>query len=123
MKQKTAVSSEQLAIAAVEGIRDKKGLEIVTMDLRNVKGAITDFFVIASGTSDRHVQALADSVEKYIRENLNDKPMSREGMQRGEWVLLDYVNVVVHLFQNDRRQFYDIESLWGDAEIKEWPDK
>lgn len=123
MKQKTDVSSEQLAIAAVEGIRDKKGLDIVTMDLRNVKGAITDFFVIASGTSDRHVQALADSVEKYIRENLNDRPFSREGVQRGEWILLDYVNVVVHLFQSERRYFFDIESLWADAETKRWEEK
>jgi ribosome-associated protein len=123
MKQKTDVSSEQLAMAAVEGIRDKKGLDIVTMDLRNVKGAITDFFVIASGTSDRHVQALADSVEKYIRENLNDRPFSREGVQRGEWILLDYVNVVVHLFQSERRYFFDIESLWADAETKRWEEK
>ena len=120
MKQKTDLTSQQLALAAVEGIKDKKGLEIVTLDLRKVRGAITDFFVIATGTSDRHVSALADSAEKYIRENLDDRPFSREGMQRGEWVLLDYVNVVVHVFQNDKRHFYDIESLWADAEVKRW---
>lgn len=124
MKVKTAtITSEQLALAAVEGIREKKGLDIVTMDLRKVKGAITDFFVIASGTSDRHVGALAESCEKYVRENLNDKPFSREGMQTCDWVLLDYVNVVVHVFQGEKRAFYDIESLWGDAETKRWPDK
>lgn len=116
MKQKTEYNSEELALAAVQGIREKKGLEIVTMDLRKVRGAITDFFVIASGTSDKHVQAVAESVENFVRINQNDKPINREGYQLGEWVLLDYMNVVVHVFQGEKRRFFDIESLWADAE-------
>lgn len=87
------------------------------MDLRNVDGAITDFFVIATGTSDRHVKALADSAEEFARLELQDKPISREGLQLGEWVLLDYSNVVVHIFLDEKRKFYDIEGLWGDAEF------
>jgi ribosome-associated protein len=123
MKQKIEYNSEELALAAVQGIREKKGLEIVTMDLRKVRGAITDFFVIASGTSDRHVQAVAESVEDYVRINQNDKPFNREGYQLGEWVLLDYSNVVVHVFQGEKRRFFDIESLWGDAEVKKHADR
>lgn len=123
MKQKTAVTAEELAFTAVQGVREKKGLDILTMDLRKVRGAITDFFVIASGTSDKHVQAVAESVEDYVRENLNDKPFNREGYAQGEWILLDYSNVVVHIFQGDKRRFYDIESLWGDAEFKRYEDR
>jgi ribosome-associated protein len=123
MKQKTEYNSEELALAAVQGIREKKGVDIVTMDLRKVRGAITDFFVIATGTSDRHVQTVAESVEDYVRINQNDRPFSREGYQLGEWVLLDYLNVVVHVFVGEKRRFYDIESLWGDAETKRHSEK
>lgn len=92
------------------------------MDLRNVNGAITDFFVVCTGTSDRHVKALADSVEEFARKELRDKPISREGLQLGEWVLIDYVNIVVHIFLEEKRRFYDIEGLWGDADFVKLPD-
>lgn len=115
MKVSTLVTAKQLADAVVQGLQDKKALDIVVMDLRKVRGAITDYFVIASGTSDKHVQALGDSVWTFCEEHLQDKPMNIEGRQQGEWGLLDYVNVVVHIFLEERRQFYDIESLWGDA--------
>ena len=120
MKQMTTTAAEQLAEVAVKGLEDKKGLEIVRLDLRDVEGAISDFFVICSGTSDKHVQALSRSVEDMLRKEENDKPINIEGYSAGEWVLLDYVNVVVHIFQRDRRDFFDIEGLWGDAEVKKY---
>ncbi len=118
MKVSTAISARQLADAAVEALQDKKGLNIVIMDLRKVRGAITDYFVICSGTSDKHVQALSDTVWEQLRVNFKDKPMNIEGRTRGEWMLMDYVNIVVHVFLEDHRRFYDIESLWADAEIE-----
>jgi ribosome-associated protein len=117
MKVSTAISAKQLADAAVNALQDKKGLDIVIMDLRKVRGAITDYFVICSATSDKHAQALSDTVWEALRVSYQDKPMNIEGRQKGEWVLMDYVNIVVHVFLEERRQFYDIESLWADAEI------
>jgi ribosome-associated protein len=119
MSHKTTTPTEILTDVVIEGLKDKKGLSITRMDLRKVPGAITDYFVICTGTSDRHVQALAESVEDTVRKELKDKPISREGTQLGEWVLLDYVDVVVHVFLEEKRRFYDIEGLWGDAEFEE----
>lgn len=121
MKVSTLVSSKQLADAVVEALQDKKGLRIVVMDLRKVRGAIADYFVICSGTSDRHVMALSDTVYEDLRIKLQDKPMNVEGRQRGEWVLMDYVTVVVHVFLEEKRRFFDIESLWGDAPTERIP--
>jgi len=118
MKQKTTTASEILAEVAVKGLQEKKGIDIVVIDLREVAGAITEFFVICSGTSDKHVQALAYSVEEFARKDLKDKPLSMEGYQQGEWVLVDYVNVVVHVFQESRRKFYNIEDLWADGKFR-----
>jgi ribosome-associated protein len=110
--------AEALAEIAVYGMQEKKGMEIVTMDLRKLKSSFADFFVICHGTSDRQVEALADSVEEEIRKATGEKPLHREGGELAEWVLLDYVNVVVHIFQQEKRSFYGIEELWGDALIK-----
>lgn len=122
MKQKAAVSSKALSSEIVEALRDKKGVDIVRMDLRKIKGAIADYFVICTGTSDTHVQALADSVEDRVRENLQDRPFSREGISQGEWALIDYVDVIVHIFLKSKREFYSIEELWGDAEVEKFRD-
>lgn len=122
MVQKIANEALALSDLVVEGLQEKKGVAIVRMDLRKVSGAITDYFVVATGTSDKHVQALAASVEDTIREKTREKPMNKEGYQLGEWILLDYTNVVVHVFQRDKRDFYRIEDLWGDGEIKKFDD-
>ena len=112
---KLFLDARALSDLVIEGLQEKKGLEILRMDLRQADGAVADFFVICTGTSDRHVQALAGSVEKTIREQASEKPLSQEGLQAGEWVLMDYVNVVVHIFQAERRNFFRLENLWGDA--------
>lgn len=84
------------------------------MDLKGVDGAITDYFIICTGTSDRHVQSLAESVMEEMKK-VGERPISKEGLQAGQWVLLDFVNVVVHIFQQEMRDFYRLEALWGDA--------
>ncbi|MEO0897964.1 MAG: ribosome silencing factor [Bacteroidota bacterium] len=114
---KLALDAKSLTDLAIKGLQDLKGKNIVRMDLREVDGAITDYFVICTGTSDRHVSSLAESVMDVIREEGSEKPINKEGLTAGEWVLLDYVNVVVHVFQKDTRDFYRLEALWGDANM------
>ena len=112
------IDAKQLTEVAIEGLLEKKGQQIIRMNLKGVDGAVTDFFVICTGTSDRHVQSLAESVLDEMAKS-GEKPISKEGIQLGEWVLLDYVNVVVHIFQEKTREFYRLEALWGDAEKEE----
>ena len=114
--------SEVLSELAVKGMQEKKAKSIVKIDLREVEVAITDFFVICHADSDRQVQAIADSVEKEVKEITGENPYSMEGKQRGEWVLIDYVDVVVHVFKKDSREFFGIENLWGDGKITEYED-
>ena len=118
MSKTRGSEAEALAEIAVHGMQEKKGMSIVTLDLRKLKYSFADFFVICYGTSDRQVEAIADGVEEEIRKVTGEKPLHREGVEQAEWILLDYVNVVVHIFQEDKRSFYGIEELWGDAVIK-----
>lgn len=118
MTQKVANDVQTLTDTIVEGLQDKKGLDITLMDLRKLPGAVTDFFVICTATSDRQAQALAVSAEQFVRKELDERPFNTEGQGKGEWILLDYINVVVHIFLRDKRVFYNIEDLWGDAEIR-----
>ncbi len=111
-------SSEILSKAIIEGMLDKKASEIVIIDLRSIKGTIADFFVICTGNSDTHVNAIADSVEEYVFKAVKQEPWHIEGKQNKEWILLDYVDVVANVFKSGSRKFYSLEQLWGDAEIK-----
>lgn len=111
------LDAKALSSIAVEALSEKKGREILRMDLRDADGSVTDFFVLCTGTSDRHVQALADSVMETLS-GIGEKPHNKEGMDKAEWILLDYVNIVVHIFQNDTREFFRLEDLWGDAKIE-----
>jgi len=107
--------SEILCGAIVEGMLENKANEIVVLDLRELDGAITEFFVICSGDSDTHVDGISNSICKHVRKNLKEKPWNIEGKTNSDWVLLDYVNVVGHVFYKEKRAFYDIEELWSDA--------
>ncbi len=113
----TELTTEQLRDLVVKGMQEKKAQDIVVMDLRHVKNAITDYFVICSGNSDTQIDAIAGSIEEEILKVSRVFPMNREGKLNREWILLDYVDVVVHVFKKDRRTFYDLEQLWGDAEM------
>ena len=99
------------------GIEDVKGIEVNIMDLSKISNTVCKFFILCTGTSNTHVTAIANSVRKNVSKKLKEKPFSMEGIENQEWVLIDYVDVVVHIFQSEIREFYDIENLWGDAKI------
>jgi ribosome-associated protein len=102
----------------ISGMQEKKAKEIVCIDLRNIKNAIADFFVICHADSKPHVEAIADSVEEYVFKKTGEGPYHKEGATNAEWILLDYINVVAHIFRQEQREFYGIERLWADAEIQ-----
>jgi len=118
-KRKTSSAAAKLSKAVVKGMQEKKALEIVVMDLREVKNAVADFFVICSGTSDKQLAAICDSIEEEVSKEFGEDPWHREGKQNKEWMLIDYINVVAHVFRKDKRSYYALEKLWGDAEITE----
>ena len=99
------------------GIEDLKGVDVHIMDLSKISNTVCKFFILCTGTSNTHVAAIANSVRKNVSKKLKEKPYSMEGIENQEWVLIDYVDVVVHIFQSEIREFYDIENLWGDAKI------
>jgi ribosome-associated protein len=107
--------------AAVRAARDKKAFDVVVLDLRKA-GGFTDYFVICTGGNPRQITAIADAVVDTVRKDLGEKPTLMEGVQRSEWVLIDYFNFVVHIFSRDCRAFYDLERLWGNAVRYEMPD-
>jgi ribosome-associated protein len=110
--------AEQIALVAAEAIHDKKGLDIELLEVGDLI-AITEVFVIATGTSRTHVRALAENLEEVLASS-GRQPLRREGAEQAEWVLLDYGDVVVHLFQPEQRDFYGLERLWRDASRIEW---
>lgn len=121
-KKKKIADSEKLSKAVVAGMQEKKAQDIVVMDMRDTKNAIADFFVICSGSSDKQVEAIARSVDEEVEKKLKENPWHMEGKNNKEWVILDYITVVVHIFKRDKREFYALEKLWGDAHITEIPD-
>ena len=112
---KKLVSTDELIATIIKGIDEVKGENIQLLDLREIENTVCDYFIICSGTSNTQVNAISGSVQKTVSKELKDKPWHIEGKTNAEWVLMDYVNVVVHIFQKQIRDYYDIESLWGDA--------
>ena len=105
----------------VDGISDVKGQNIEMIDLRKIENRICDFYIICSGNSNTHVSAILESVKRKVSKTLKEKPSHTEGEENAEWILLDYINVVVHIFQKPVRDFYRIEELWGDCKINTIP--
>ena len=105
----------------VIGISEVKGQDIEMIDLRKIENRICDFYIICSGNSNTHVSAILESVKRKVSKTLKEKPSHTEGEQNAEWILLDYINVVVHIFQKPIRDFYRIEELWGDCKINTIP--
>lgn len=122
MAQKKKGNSDKLAKAIVKGMQEKKASEITIMDLRNIKNAVADFFVICSGGSDRQLDAISEAVDEQVFKTLKENPWHLEGKNNKEWVIIDYISVVAHIFRKDRREFYALEKLWSDAEITEVED-
>jgi ribosome-associated protein len=116
-KIKAHTDTDALAQWVIKGMQEKKAQNIVLLDLRNIKQAIADFFVICSGTSDTQIDAIADSVEEQVYKSIRENPWQKEGKQNREWILIDYVDVVVHVFKQSKREHFALEELWGDAKI------
>lgn len=121
-KRKAAPKLPKSISLAVSAARDKKALDVVVLDLRKA-GGFTDYFVICTGGNARQIHAIADAVEDTLREEQGEKPHLAEGVQKSEWILLDYFNFVVHVFSPDCRSFYGLERLWGSAERIEFPNE
>lgn len=127
-KQKTAAANtskikadvnDTLADAVIEGIQKVKGKNISKLDLRNIGNRVCDYFIICQAESNTQVNAIANALEEVVKERTGERPYRKEGFENAEWILVDYVTVVVHIFQSQIRNFYNLESLWADAEVTE----
>jgi ribosome-associated protein len=114
-KAKKESESEILCKTIVEGMQENKAKDIVVLDLRHLTSAVCDFFVICSGDSSTHVDGISNAITRYSRKTLQEKPWHIEGKNNSEWILLDYINVVGHIFYKDARSFFQLEELWADA--------
>lgn len=116
------VDAQEVIKQIIEGIQDKKGKEIVVVDMLKLGNSICDYFVICQGNSPTQVSAITDSIEDTVRINCKKKPYSIDGLRNSQWVAMDYGDILVHIFLPDVRRFYDIEHLWADATLTEIPD-
>ena len=112
-------NTDQLIAAIVDALENIKGEDIKVLDLRDIENAVCKYFIVCSGSSNTQVNALAGTVQKKVSKSLREKPYQVEGTVSAEWVLLDYIDIVVHIFQKPIREYYDIEALWGDAKLIE----
>jgi ribosome-associated protein len=120
-KVKAAVAKKPVSAmvtTVIEALEELKAVDIIIMDLRDIHEASADFFIICNGTSSTHISGLADRVQKNVWEKLGDRPFHVEGKQGRHWLLIDYFNVVIHIFDKEKREFYDVEHLWSDAKIQ-----
>ncbi len=125
MNQQQLITKEIISIEAlndliIDSIQDIKGKKIVKLDLRGLGATPTDFFIICEGESNTQVKSIAENIRKRVKEETGVLPSHFEGVQDGLWALMDYFNVVVHVFRPEKRTFYDLESLWSDAAFTEY---
>jgi len=114
VRRKTPPKLPRSVLGAVHAVQDKKAVDVIVLDLRKA-GGFTDYFVICTGTNARQINAIADSVEATLRSDFGERPHLTEGIEKSQWILLDYFNFVVHVFSRECRAFYDLERLWGNA--------
>ena len=112
---KSNCNEDALISNIVLGIDNVKGIDISLLDLRDIENTVCSYFVVCTGSSNTHVNAIVSAIKKTVSKELKEKPFHTEGNDNAEWVLIDYVNVVVHVFQKQTRDYYNIEELWGDA--------
>ena len=108
-------TEDSLISNIVYGIENVKGLDVCILDLRDIENTVCRYFVVCTGSSNTHVSAIVSAIKKTVSKELEEKPFHTEGNENAEWVLIDYINVVVHVFQKQIREYYNIEELWGDA--------
>lgn len=116
---KKKIAKIDLKDAIVDGMLEKKAHKVTILDLRKLKTSMADYFIICHAPSDKQVNAIADSVEETVRKKVGEKPWHVEGRELSEWILMDYFDIVVHIFKEEKRDFYGIEELWSDADITE----
>ena len=114
-------NTKGLLDSIVEGIQDVKGKDIAVLNISKIDNAVCEYFIVCTGDSSTQVSSIANSIEKIARKNSKEKPWHKEGSTNSEWILLDYVNIVVHIFYRETREFYNIEGLWADAERTDIP--
>ncbi len=103
----------------INAIQDKKGENIVSLDLRKIPEAVSDFFIICQASNNNQLRAIADNIEKEVKEKCDENPFKHEGRQAEQWILIDYVDIVVHIMLPEPRKFYQLEELWSDASSME----
>ena len=108
------MTSEELAVLCAAAAADKQAVDVVALDLRGIS-TFTDFFVICSGSSEPHLKAIAGEIEERLRETHNLRPTAVDGFPLSQWIVIDYGDVIVHIFHQSKREFYNLEDLWGDA--------
>lgn len=111
--------NSKLFKSIINAIQEKKGENIISLDLRKIPEAVADFFIICEASSSTQVKAIADYIEFHTKKTVNETPYRVEGQHGGQWVLVDFVNVVVHVMQPETRKFYKLEEMWSDAEGEE----
>ncbi len=121
-KNKISNETQLLIDLAVKGMQDKKAKNIVVIDMNKIQGSMFEAFVVCHGNSPAQVEAIADNVDMEIKKTTGQNPWRQEGYNNCEWIVLDYVTVVIHIFKEDIRQYYRLESLWGDAPQKQYQD-
>ena len=112
---KREAETDQLVTQIISGIEEVKGQHIEILDLRDIENTVCDYFIICDGTSNTQANAIVNSINKIVSKSLKEKPWHIEGSENAEWILMDFVHAVLHVFQKQSREFYDIEGLWGDA--------
>ena len=112
------LENNSLLDSIIDGIEESKGAEIVVIDLRQVVGSVSDYFVICQGNSTTQTEAIARKVQEYTKKQVSERPWKTEGHSNATWILLDYFDIVVHIFTKETREFYDIEDLWADGEVR-----
>ena len=113
MKEK--YSSNKLISNIIKSIEEVKGKEVILIDMKKIDNSPCDYFIICDGSSNTKVNAIVSKIKKNVSKLLSEKPLNIEGLENCKWVLIDYINIVVHVFQKEIRNYYNIESLWGDA--------
>ena len=123
MKIKQKINSDKLSSFIAKCMDDKKAIDIRIINLKNIKNSITDYFVLATGNSNIHIDSIADGVQVDVYKKYKERPWKKEGLENSEWILIDFVNVVAHIFDENKRGLYNLENLWGDGIIKEFNTK
>jgi len=117
MTKKDSPSTEQLLISILKVVDESKALDTKILDLRGLENTVCDYHVICTGSSNIHLKSISSKIQKDLSKELKEKPLGVEGEDLAQWILLDFINIVVHIFQKQTREYFDIERLWGDAKI------